>query len=188
VAAIVCSGDRPLTLSDVATLASIVSSAAVALSLVYVALQVRQAEKNQRALMQQGRADRAWEGAFRVADPALSKLFYRGLRTPHDLSADELDQFVSICRAAFLSAEDSFLQHKSGLLDRTAYVSFVAGLKGYVAAAPGLRAAWRLTSTQFGAEYAAFMDAILSSTPHTAAVTPLARWKEIVQSDEARRA
>jgi hypothetical protein len=177
-----------LTLSEVATLASIASSAAVALSLFYVAVQVRQAEKNQRALMQQGRADRAWEGAFRVADPALSAVFYKGLRSPHDLSADELDQFLSICRAAFLSGEDSFLQHKSGLLDRTAFASFVAGLKGYVAGAPGLRAAWRLTSTQFGAEYAAFMDAIVSSTPHTAAVSPLSQWKEIVQSDDASRA
>lgn len=176
-----------MTLSDVATLASIVSSAAVALSLFYVALQVRQADKNQRALMQQGRADRAWEGAFRVADPALSAVFYKGLRSPHDLSADELDQFLSICRAAFLSGEDSFLQHKSGLLDRTAYASFVAGLRGYVAGAPGLRAAWRLTSAQFGAEYAAFMEAILSSTPHTAAVSPLSQWQEIVRSDHAGR-
>jgi len=176
-----------LTLSDVATLASVVSSAAVALSLFYVALQVRQAEKNQRALMQQGRADRAWEGAFRVADPALSAVFYKGLRSPDDLSADELDQFLSICRAAFLSGEDSFLQHKSGLLDRTAYASFVAGLKGYVSGAPGLRAAWRLTSDQFGTEYVAFMDAILSSTPRTRAVSPLALWKEIVQSDDANR-
>jgi hypothetical protein len=177
-----------LTLSDVATLASIVSSAAVALSLVYVALQVRQAERNQRALMQQGRADRAWDGAFRVADPAISALFYKGMRTPIDLSAEELDQFLSICRAAFLSGEDSFLQHKSGLLDEIAYASFVAGLKGYVAGAPGLRAAWRLTSAQFGAEYAAFMDAVLSSTPRTAAVSLLAQWKEIVQSDDVSRA
>jgi hypothetical protein len=174
-----------LALSDVATLASIVSSAAVALSLFYVALQVRQAEKNQRALMQQGRADRAWEGAFRVADPALSAVFYKGMRTPDELSADELDQFLSICRAAFLSSEDSFLQHKSGLLDQAAYASFVAGLRGYVTAAPGLRAAWRLTSGQFGAAYAEFMDEIVRSTPRAAAGDRLAQWKQVVRSDDA---
>lgn len=174
-----------MTLSEVATFASIVSSAAVALSLVYVALQVRQAEKNQRALMQQGRADRAWEGAFRVAEPALSATFYKGMRRPEDLSAEELDQFLSICRAAFLSGEDSFLQHKSGLLDRTAYASFVTGLKGYLAGAPGLRAAWRLNSSQFGVEYVAFMDGLMRSTPPSAvAANPLARWKEILESDD----
>jgi hypothetical protein len=45
-----------MILSDAASIASIVGSAAVALSLVYEALQVRQAEKNQRGLMQQARA------------------------------------------------------------------------------------------------------------------------------------
>jgi len=172
-------------LSDVAALASIVSSAAVAGSLVYVALQVRQAEKNQRALMQQGRADRAWEGAFRVADPAMSRLFHKGMRHPGELSAEELDQFLLICRAAFLSGEDSFLQNKSGLLDRSAYSSFVAGLKGYIAGAPGLRAAWRLTSSQYGAEYVAFMDAILQSTPRAAPADQFARWRELVGADDA---
>lgn len=174
-----------MNLSEVSTLASIVSSAAVALSLVYVALQVRQAEKNQRALMQQGRAGRAWEGALRVADPALSVVFNKGMRRPQDLSADELDQFLSICRAAFLSGEDSFLQHKSGLLDRTAYASFVAGLRGYVAGSPGLRAAWRLTSQQYGPEYVAFMDAIMHSTPRAGEADALGRWKDVVQADGA---
>lgn len=170
------------SLSDAAAVASIVSSAAVAGSLVYLALQVRQAEKNQRALMQQGRADRAWDGAFRAADPAISTVFYKGMRRPGELSSEELDQFLSICRAAFLSGEDSFLQHRSGLLDRTAYASFVAGLRGYVAGAPGLRAAWRLTSNQYGPEYKAFMDGIIRSTPSAAASDLMAHWKEILGS------
>jgi hypothetical protein len=147
-----------------------------------VAIQVRQAEKNQRALMQQGRADCAWDGAFRVAEPTLSGLFSKGMRRPEDLSSAELDQFLLICRAAFLSGEDSFLQHKSALLDPTAYASFEAGLWGYLAA-PGMRAAWRLTSDQYGAEYAAFMDAIVRSTPRAAAADRLAQWTEAVRSD-----
>ncbi|MFI4935494.1 MAG: hypothetical protein ACHP7N_12795 [Caulobacterales bacterium] len=170
-------------LSDVATLASIVSSAAVAISLIYVALQVRQAEKNQRALMQQGRADRAWEGSFRVADPVMSVVFHKGLRRPEELSADELDQFLSICRAAFLSGEDSFLQHRSGLLDGTAYASFVAGVRGYIAGSPGLRAAWRLTSHQFGAEYVGFMDSLVAATPRAAHTDQMVQWRQIIQSD-----
>ncbi len=171
-----------MALSDIATLASIVSSAAVAVSLVYVALQVRQAEKNQRALMQQGRADRAFDGAFRVADPALSGVFNKGMRAPLELSLDELDQFLSICRAAFLSGEDSFLQHRSGLLDGTAYASFVTGMRGYVGA-PGLRAAWRLTSHQFGADYAAFVDALVEQAPSPPSADRLAQWRQAVLAD-----
>jgi len=77
-------------LSEAATLASIFSSVAVAISLFYLALQVRQAEKNQRSLMQQGRADRVWEAAFRVAEPTLSSVFNKGMRRPEDLCASKL--------------------------------------------------------------------------------------------------
>jgi len=174
-----------MNLSDIATFASIVSSAAVAISLVYVALQVRQAEKNQRALMQQGRADRAWDGAFRVSDPAISAMWNKGMRTPEALTEDELDQFVSICRAAHLSGEDSFLQHRAGLLDAAAYRSFVAGLKAYHAASPGLRAAWRLSSHQYGREYVAFMDATIASTPRAAPADRMALWKETLVEERS---
>src|SRR5579859_6559562 len=60
-----------MTLSDAASVAGIISSAAVALSLVYLALQVRQAERNQKAMMQQGRADRTTDLMMRIADPLL---------------------------------------------------------------------------------------------------------------------
>jgi len=174
-----------MILSDIATMASIVSSAAVAVSLIYVALQVRQAEKNQRALMQQGRADRAWDGAFRVSDPAISAMWNKGMRTPEALTEDELDQFISICRAAHLSGEDSFLQHRAGLLEGAAYRSFVAGLKAYHASSPGLRAAWRLSSHQYGPEYVAFMDAIIASTPRAAPVDRMVLWQETLVEERS---
>lgn len=47
-----------MNLSDVASVATIISSAAVALSLVYLGLQARQNTKHTRALIQAGRVDR----------------------------------------------------------------------------------------------------------------------------------
>jgi hypothetical protein len=47
-----------MKLSDLASIGSLISSAAVLISLVYLALQIRQAERNQRALIHQGRASR----------------------------------------------------------------------------------------------------------------------------------
>ena len=48
-----------MTLADIADLSQVVASAAVVASLIYLAVQVGQSERNQRALIQQGRADRA---------------------------------------------------------------------------------------------------------------------------------
>jgi hypothetical protein len=173
-----------MTLSDVAAAASILSSGAVAVSLVYVALQVRQAEKNQRGLMQQGRADRASDAALRLADPQLSRVWQKGRHTPEDLTFEELDQFLMMCRMSLLSAEDSFLQHKAGLMEEAAYASFVAGVRSLSATFPGLRAGWRMSRTEYGAEFAAFMDKIVSDAPGPS-VDRLARWRTAVQQDRS---
>jgi PEP-CTERM motif len=52
-----------MTLSDLAALGSFISSVAVLVSLIYLALQVRQADKNQRAIVQQERAATPWDSS-----------------------------------------------------------------------------------------------------------------------------
>jgi len=47
-----------MSLSDLASLGSFVSGLAVLISLIYLAIQVQQAEQNQKAQIQQGRAAR----------------------------------------------------------------------------------------------------------------------------------
>jgi hypothetical protein len=172
-----------MTLSEIVSIASIVGSAAVALSLVYVALQVRQAEKNQRGLMQQGRADRAFDGSFRVADPAIASVYDKGSYAPEDLSVAELGQFLMICRAMFLSGEDSVLQYKMGLMDAAAFSSFAAGVRGMMAAQPGMRAAWRASSHHYGADFSAFMDEIIRSAPRAPGLDRLAQWKLLARAE-----
>src|SRR5690349_18974284 len=115
-----------MSLSDLASIGSLISGMAVLISLVYLGLQVRQAARNQRALMQQGRADRVANACLALAEPGLSLVYNKGLRG-EDLTPEELEQFVLLCRAAFLSGEDTFLQHLSGHFDEVAYESVVAG-------------------------------------------------------------
>ena len=95
-----------MTLSDWSEIAGIASGVGVAVSVIYLALQVRQAEKSQRAMMQQGRATRASEAAFRLAEPGFSALYSKGARAPKELTLEQIDRYMLTCRAAFLSAED----------------------------------------------------------------------------------
>ena len=99
-----------MTLADIATVANIVSSVALTISLVYVALQVRQAEKNQRGLMQQGRANRLTMDLMHIAEPHMASVWIKGLHAPETLAGEELERYLLICRATFISGEDSFLQ------------------------------------------------------------------------------
>jgi hypothetical protein len=154
-----------MNLSDAAAVAGIFSSAAVAVSLVYLALQVRQAERNQRGLMQQGRADRVSDYQLRLAaDPTLAALVAKGHWTPEQLTLEEFERYMGFCRSAFLSGEDSVLQHKAGLLDDAAFHSFAEGGRGALGR-PGFRAAWRMSSSNYGPEYVAFMDGMVKAAP-----------------------
>jgi hypothetical protein len=177
-----------MSLTDIAALGSIVSSAAVALSLFYVALQVRQAEKNQRGLMQQGRADRVGNASLAISLPETASVWIKGAQLPEMLSAEEMERFLLLCRAAFISGEDSFLQHRAGLLDEAAFRSYVAGLKGQLTGSRGLRAAWRILSNQFGADFSGFVDGVLAQISPQPAPDRMAMWRELLREEAERPA
>ena len=99
------------------------------------------------------------------------------------LTRDEFFQWMLMARAAFLSAEDSFLQHNSGLLDQPAFESFVAGGRRLLTA-PGLRAAWRLSSNQYGGEFRAFINSIMDQTSVASETDDFAEWQKLVQSEK----
>ena len=171
-----------MSLENLAAVAAVVGNFALTLTLVYVALQVRQADKNQRATLQQGRANRVSELAMKLSEPARAALMSKAAVRPEGLSSEELDQFLNICRAAFLSGEDSFLQHKAGLLDKGSWRGFVAGAAGQMAGSLGMRAAWRLTSAQFDPGFAAFMDDLVVQNPAHPQKDRLAAWVSSLES------
>lgn len=118
-----------MTLADLSSLGSFISGIAVLVSLVYLALQVRQNTKHSQALIQQGRAARIADTALRIAklraDDGLNGCFEGAL----DASAKDVSRFLNVARAVFISAEDSFLQAEQGLLGSSAFESFNASLR-----------------------------------------------------------
>src|SRR5947207_13546824 len=63
-----------MSLADIASLAS---SAAVLVSLLFLGLQIRQSNRNQRSLMQQGRSTRNVDLLSRLTDSKLSDIWVR---------------------------------------------------------------------------------------------------------------
>jgi hypothetical protein len=61
-----------MSLSDLASLGSFVSGFAVLLSLIYLALQVRQTKRNQQIAIRHSRASRIVELQLALADPAVA--------------------------------------------------------------------------------------------------------------------
>jgi len=62
-----------MSLSDLAAIGSFISGIAVFMSFIFLSLQLRQANRNQRSLMQQSRTGRNVEILLKIADPAVSE-------------------------------------------------------------------------------------------------------------------
>jgi hypothetical protein len=167
-------------LEHIFEVSQIIAAAAVVASLLYLVRQLRQAERIQRATMQQGRADRTAQASLAFANPELARVYQKGVAGDTGLSREEFTQWMMMCRAVFLSGEDSFLQHEAGLLSESAFDTYVAGLK-FVISLPGVRAAWKLSESQFGSDFRSFANSMLAQTP-VRNVDAYAQWQKLLRS------
>ncbi len=148
-----------MTLSELASIGSFVSGIAVLVSLVFLSLQIRQANKNQRAIIQQGRATRIADFLLHVVEPSLLPAWSAGLSGDREIGPERYFQFMYIARARFISFEDSFLQRRSGLMEDGVFLGHMNSFR-QVFNAPGLRAAWKLTRTSYDPDFAHLVDGI----------------------------
>jgi hypothetical protein len=175
-----------MSLSDLASLGSFVSGVAVLISLIYLALQVRQTERNQQISIRHSRVSRTVELHLALADPAMADAWLHGSGSAQKLTQTELSQFIHLCRAHFFHFEDSFYQREEGLLNDAAFETVVAGVR-LLARSPGWRAAWRLARPNFGGRFLEFMDGLIARS----AVEPpvdlsLEAWKVAFASEASR--
>ena len=124
---------------------------------------MRQAEKNQRGLTQQGRANRLTSLLMQLSEPQNAGVWIKGMHAPETLSGEEMERYLLMCRSGFTSMEDSFLQHRAGLLEENAFKSMTAGVRGQLGSR-GMRAAWVLLSAQFGPDFVAYLNQQLTAT------------------------
>ena len=163
-----------------------IAAVAVIASLLYLAQQVRQAERVQRATMQQGRADRTSQASLALADPDLARVLQKGMLGDTELTREEFTQWMWVCRALFLSGEDSFLQHEAGMLSDAAFDSYIAGVNFYFSM-PGMRAAWKLSEGQFGSGYRAFANAILARISIRQPSDAYDEWRKLLSDETFQR-
>ena len=169
-----------MTLEDVFYLSQSIASVAVVGSLIYFGIQVRAADRGQRSIMQQGRADRVSTASLTTAAPELAAVWQKGMVADPTLTRIEVTQWLLMCRSAFLSGEDSFLQHQVGTLDQAAFDSYCAGVRSFFGQV-GFRAAWKVLGGQFGKDFREFVDAQLAATQVAAGVDLYEEWQKAVQ-------
>lgn len=171
-----------IILSDMASIAGAVSAIAFVASLVFLNIQVHQSEKSQRAMIQQGRAERTADIAMRLLSSNFAEVYCRCIKGDSSISETQLIQFMGYCRAVFLGAEDSFLQNRESQLDEMAFVSFTTSLRA-IFVSPGVRTVWKMTRGWYGPEFEAFMDIIAKEAANSLQADPLLEWKTVISTE-----
>jgi hypothetical protein len=156
--------DATMSLADLALIASLLSSVAVLVSLLFVAFQIRQSNRNQKSLMQQGRSARNVDLLSRLTDPKFSEVLLRVFRGETVTDAEYLVIYGYIA-SVFWSYEDCFLQFRSGTLDTKSWASDVATLKRLLSN-PAYRGVWRAVKDAMGTEYKSFLDGVAAEAKH----------------------
>lgn len=168
-----------MTLSELASLGSFVSGVAVLFSFVFLALQIHQSARNQRAIIHNERTRLVQDltvQSFGTYEGAQTML--RGNAADVSLDTAQARQYLAMLLSVFRLFEEFYYQHRDGMMDEARWHSNSLRMHGFLAV-PGMRAAWRTHAPSFGTDFCAWMEAILRKVPvdHRAADL-VAIWKQ----------
>jgi hypothetical protein len=150
-----------MSLSDLASIGSLVSALAILVSLVYLAIQVRQAEKNQRAVLNQGYITRVADYLRWYAESPINELRTRVIAGDTSFTAEELLRLQLAFRVTLLSAQDAYLQHKTGLVDEMTLENSMRSVRNSWLNQPVYRALWLQQAPTIAPEFAAVIETML---------------------------
>jgi hypothetical protein len=155
-----------MSLSDLASLGSFVSGLAVIVTLVFLLIQMRQIDRNQRSSMQLGRAVRHNDLVLRQTDPEIARVFVKAVSDPESLNDVETQMFCAFIFADFQNWEDTFIQHRAGLIDAEGLESDEARLR-VMLRNPAYRAMWQIVAQTFGHRFRAYVDGVMTQLSPT---------------------
>ena len=176
-----------MTLATLVNIGSLLGSVAVLISLVYLNRQLRQGELNQRSKMDRGRSQQVGEWLQYIAQPETAALILRGHAGDQTLTPIECQRYLWSMYPLFLHFEDSYFQHREGMLGDGQYASILGHLKSQ-SSTPGFRALWLHIRDRFPAEFSQFVDRVMRETPVTGAeiATWTSAWKTAAAAQAPR--
>jgi hypothetical protein len=165
-----------MNFSDLAAIGGFLGSVAVCGSLVYLALQVRQSDRNQRALMTQGIITRGTGIIMFMAQPLMSDLVARINAGETDFSSSEIIQLNLALRLLLADLQDAYVQRKNGLADETSFDS-IRQISTQFLSFPVMRVLWLGARPTFPSEFAGVVDELTRALPLAEPVDLAARLK-----------
>lgn len=156
-----------MTLSDLADLGQVIGALAVVISLIYVALQIRQNTNAVRSATAQTVHEHfsSWYNLL-AADAELSRIAANGLRDYASLSEQEKVRFVATFMSFLLYSQNAFLKWREGLLKPALWLAWEQVMMNLFGA-PGGKALWTERHYLFGGEFRRYIENdLMKREPH----------------------
>jgi hypothetical protein len=150
-----------MTLSDLASLGSFVSSVAVVITLVFLLLQMRQTDRNQRAAIGMGRATRANDLFAMLINPDVTRILTKVYRCDEDLNEIETYTYMYLSAAQLTNYEDTYIHHRAGLLDNDVWETEESIIR-FQSSMPSFHAVWPLVRGLYGEEFRRYIENIIA--------------------------
>ena len=165
-----------MSLSDLASVGSLVSSIAVLISLIYLGLQVRQNTHVHRASAHQVRLDFVMEFLHGQTDPSMAPLFLRGLEGDATMTEVEFTRFRAFMHRWFLGMAEIVWMHERGVLDDDRYAGSMEALRGYLGF-PGSRAVWQVIKPVMPAPFRSLVETAILETDVASVHSAFNAWR-----------
>jgi hypothetical protein len=147
-----------MTLGDLADIGELVSSVAVIISLVYLAMQVRSNTETSRTTTYQAIvSDFGAVNSSVASSPELSGIFSEALERYQDLEPNDQARMSQLFYMTFRCFENIFYQHRKGYLEEELWIGWARLMVTYFRR-PGFQAWWRLRRDVFSDKFAKFLE------------------------------
>ena len=151
-----------MSLTDLASIGSFISGIAVVVSLVYLAIQVRQAQKTQRALMHQARTERIMNVSIECMRGDVAETLTKIANGEQMSTPLEMMQAYYYVRMQIVNVEDVLWQYEAGFLDKDSADTAILNLQRVML--PAARAAWLVQRPQLAPALRDRMDKLLAAS------------------------
>ncbi|MEZ5559180.1 MAG: hypothetical protein R3E86_11665 [Pseudomonadales bacterium] len=147
-----------MSIADLGSLGELISSIAVLISLIYLAVQVRTGIETQRtATYQSVVAEFSAVNRSMATTPNVSALFAKALEDYDALDATERATISQLFFVVFHNFENMYYQYRKGYLEDDVWIGWKRLMLTYHAR-PGFQAWWRLRSDVFSPSFVSFLE------------------------------
>jgi len=146
-----------LSLEDTYFISQIIAAISIVASLLFVGVQLRQADQTRRVELIHARASRYMGHIMAEADADNARVWTRGMAGDPQMAYSEFHQFLSLYSARMLGFEAIYLEHEARAIDADAFEPQMSAVRQLFGSSSG-RAMWKIVKPTFHRRFVAWTE------------------------------